>query len=133
MTISGTIWYDADSDAIEDVGEVPTPNIVVTAEYPDLSRHTATSDENGEFAFDVTLAGEYRLYIASAHIPPKLTVNPDYLLVFYDGATPYDIANFALQPASLGRVDQVIALLQKRHAPIVEAYCLDDDTLEELA
>lgn len=131
--ISGTVWYDANEDEAIGVGEVPTPNVTVTADWPDGSRHTAETDEDGVFSFATTLAGEYRLYIRTSDTPPNLTVNPTDLLIFFDGSTAYESADFALQPAVLSRVDRVVALLQKRHKPIVEAYCLDDETLQEIA
>jgi hypothetical protein len=54
------------------------------------------------------------------------------LVVLFDG-TPFDAADFVLEPAASGRVAQVVALLRRRHETILAAYCWDEATLEDVA
>lgn len=127
--ISGSVRYDADGD---DVGEVATPGVRVTAEWPDARVTTVVSDAAGAFTVHTVLAGEYRLFIAARDLPPNTAAAVGELVVLFDG-TPFDEADFLLQPAASGRVAQLVALLRRRHAAVVAAYCWDEAALEELA
>jgi len=127
--ISGSVRYDADGNG---VGEVATPGVRVTAEWPDGRVTTVVSDATGAFTVHTVLAGEYRLFIAPRDLPPNTAAAVGKLAVLFDG-TPFDEANFRLTPAASGRVAQLLALLRRRHAAVAAAYCWDEAALEELA
>lgn len=114
------------------MGEVATPGVRVTAEWPDGRMTTVVSDAAGAFTVHTVLAGEYRLLIAARDLPPNTAAAVGELVVLFDG-TPFDEAHFLLTPAASGRVAQLVALLRRRHAAVVAAYCWDEAALEALA
>jgi hypothetical protein len=127
--IAGTVRYDADGNG---VGEMPTPNVRVTAQRPDGAVMTAVSDAAGAFQFNTVLVGEYRVFIAARDLPPRTAAVVGTLVVLFDGA-PFDAADFVLEPAASGRTAQAVELLRAGHAAVAATLCWSDETLEQAA
>lgn len=127
--IGGSVRYDADGDG---VGEVATPGVRVTVGWPDGRATTVVSDAAGLFRVDTVLAGVYRLFVAPRDVPPNTALFAWELTLLFDG-TPFDAVDFVLQAAASGRVAQLVALVRRRHAAVVAAFCWDEAALEDVA
>ncbi len=79
-TIGDTIWYDADSDGIQDPGELGLAGVTVTLTgdtdgdgNPDTV--VVTTDANGHYLFDQLTGGDYTITVSN--LPPGMTQTAD--------------------------------------------------------
>jgi fimbrial isopeptide formation D2 family protein/uncharacterized repeat protein (TIGR01451 family) len=84
-TIGDTVWYDMDSDGMQDTGEFGLANINVTL-VGDLDGDGAvddilatTTDSNGQYLFDRLPDGDYTITVDTATLPGGMeqTADPD--------------------------------------------------------
>lgn len=76
-SIGDRVWFDVNSNGVQDAGETGIPGVTVILTYPDGTTATTTTDANGYYLFDQLLAGTYTVSI-------QVNTLPSYLMQTYD-------------------------------------------------
>ena len=80
-SIGDTIWYDANADGIQDIGELGIPGVTVQLTLPGGATQTQVTDANGNYLFSILPPGNYQVDVVAGLLPEyRQTGDPDMRL-----------------------------------------------------
>ena len=113
--IGDFVWYDADSDGLQDPGELGISGVTITLVGPGCAPCTTMTDGTGGYLFSGLAVGSYTVTVDTSTLPAGYNTSPtnigntDYTIVL-DGTSDVLTADWGFDGGTVGTIGDTVFL-----------------------